>query len=87
MPKRPKAKVKTTTTERKPSEAKQRRIKKQAENESINKLEREVGHLTTWEKIKMQRQADRILMGKHEKWLTKQATAKTKPSASNLLVG
>ena len=86
MPKRPKAKVKTTTTERKPSAAKQRRIDKQLRQEIENK--ENYPEFTSWEISKKIRHNRRVNAGKtYDNWRkTNSARAQERPTASNLLV-
>jgi hypothetical protein len=72
MPKRPKAKVKTTTpTEKQPSKAKQARKEKQEVQAARNTLTVTAGQPTPWQLAKGNRRARRILEGRHEKWQTK----------------
>ena len=74
MPKRPKAKVKTTTTEKQPSKAKQARKERQEVQAARNALTVMDGQLTPWQLAKGNRRARRILEGRHEKWQTKMHT-------------
>jgi hypothetical protein len=80
MPKRPKPKTKTTSTERIISAAKARRVNRQQAQEEENRAARDMGTLTLWESIKAARKAERAA-----KFNGKSTSKPERPTVSNLL--
>lgn len=83
MPKRPKAKVRpTTTSDKKPSAKKLKRIAEQNEREATNRENWDAP--TPWEVAKAARRNNRIAQGVRAKWRkANRSSIGEKPSVSN----